>query len=287
VFWRVDCADAVEWLNALEEGSVDLIVTSPPYECARLYLEDGEDLGIARAGEEWVAWMVQVCRAASRACKGLVAVVCDGQTNDFRYSPVPHMLAADLHRAGFNLRRTPIYRRSGQPGTGGPDWLRWDHEPVVCLTRPGRLPWSDPTACGHPPRYKPGGEVSHRTKDGSRVNAKCSTMPEPDGRRVKRQYKTPAKANPGTVIDCVVGGGRMGSKLAHEGEAPFPESLAEFFIRSFCPPGGLVADCFCGSGSAGAVAVRLGRRFLGCDLRPSQVELSRRRISEITEVKEA
>jgi hypothetical protein len=71
--------------------------------------------------------------------------------------------------------------------------------------------------------------------------------------------------------------------LAHENEVPFPEALAEFFVRSFCPPGGLVLDCFSGSGTTGAVAVRHGRRFAGCDIRPSQVELSRRRIeAEIT-----
>ena len=61
----------------------------------------------------------------------------------------------------------------------------------------------------------------------------------------------------------------------------FPESLVEFFVKSFCPPGGVVVDPFSGSGTTGAVAVRLGRRFLGCDVRQSQVELSRRRIASV------
>jgi DNA modification methylase len=71
----------------------------------------------------------------------------------------------------------------------------------------------------------------------------------------------------------------MGDALAHESEAPFPELLAEWFVRSCCPPGGIVCDLFSGSGTTGAVAVRLGRRFVGCDVRASQVELSRRRIA--------
>jgi DNA modification methylase len=89
------------------------------------------------------------------------------------------------------------------------------------------------------------------------------------------------------VIDCgAVGGGNMGSALCHENEAPFPESLAEFFVRSFCRPGGLVCDPFSGSGTTGAVAVRHGRRFVGCDLRASQVELTRRRIAgELSEAR--
>ena len=52
---------------------------SPPYEGARLYLEDGRDLGIARDTEAWVAWMVQVVKASLRVCRGLVAFVVEGQ----------------------------------------------------------------------------------------------------------------------------------------------------------------------------------------------------------------
>lgn len=92
----------------------------------------------------------------------------------------------------------------------------------------------------------------------------------------------PALANPGNLIHRHVGGNQMGSRMAHENVAPFPEALVEFFVRSFCPPGGLCCDPFSGSGTMGAVAVRLGRRFTGCDLRPSQVNLSRRRIQEET-----
>jgi site-specific DNA-methyltransferase (adenine-specific) len=130
---------------------------------------------------------------------------------------------------------------------------------------------------GHPPKWAPGGNPSHRCKDGQRVNARLRTGPD-EGE--KQHYKPPKLANPGNIVHCKVGGGLIGSKLAHENEAPFPEALAEFFIRSFCPCGGLVLDCFSGSGTTGAVAIRHGRRFAGCDIRASQVELSRRRIEE-------
>jgi site-specific DNA-methyltransferase (cytosine-N4-specific) len=310
--WRVDQADCLDWLAALPEGCADLCFFSPPYEQARTYQENGVDLGIARNTDEWVRWMVAVFRACRRACRGLVACVCEGQTKGYRYSAGPLLLAADLHRAGFHLRKPPIFHRVGTPGSGSKDWLRNDYELILCTTRGGRLPWSDPTACGHPPKYKPGGDPSHRMKEGSRVNGKRHTKRRADGTTEGQVYKPPKIANPGNVIqqaysaedlerlamqrytaeeaaavwaergdvvDCNVGGGRMGSTLAHENEAPFPEHLAEFFVRSFCPPGGLIIDPFCGSGTTGAVAVRLGRRFLGCDLRQSQVDLSRRRLA--------
>lgn len=72
----------------------------------------------------------------------------------------------------------------------------------------------------------------------------------------------------------------MGSSLAHENEAPFPESLADFFIRSFCPPGGIVMDPFSGSGTTAAAAIKSGRNYIAMDIRESQVDLTNRRCEE-------
>ena len=72
----------------------------------------------------------------------------------------------------------------------------------------------------------------------------------------------------------------MGSRLSHENEAPFPEKLAQFFIRSFCKPGGIVCDPFMGSGTTAAVALQEWRRWIGCDIRQSQVELTELRVQE-------
>jgi DNA modification methylase len=73
-----------------------------------------------------------------------------------------------------------------------------------------------------------------------------------------------------------------GDEFASKNEAPFPEALAEFFVLSFCPPGGLACDPFSGSGTTAAVAKKHGRNFTGCDLRLSQVELGRRRLESVT-----
>ena len=72
----------------------------------------------------------------------------------------------------------------------------------------------------------------------------------------------------------------MGSNLAHENKAPFPERLAEFFVRSFCPPEGTVLDPFSGSGTTARVAQRFGRGFIAIDVRQSQCELTERRLAE-------
>lgn len=305
---QIICGDYLEVMKDWPDNCVDLVFGSPPYEDARTY---GIDFNLK--GQKWVDWMVEVYKESLRVCKGLVAFVVEGKTKKFRYSATPIFLMADLHRAGIHLRKPPIFQRVGIPGSGGPDWLRNDYEFIVCATSGGKLPWSDNKACGHPPKYAPGGEMSHRISSGKRVNQWGGGMSHPcgprkkngsrgtyerpshklatktgsprrtNGSREQQEYVPPTKANPGNIIHCKVGGGALGSPLAHENEAPFPERLAEFFIRSFCPPDGVVLDPFLGSGTTAAVAHKTERRWMGIDVRQSQVDLSNRRMAELFE----
>lgn len=283
--WSVDVCDCLDWLKSMPDKSVDLIITSPPYEAARAY-----GVGFKLKGQDWVDWAVERYVECVRVCRGLVAWVVEGQTRKFRYSAAPALLMADLHRKGIKLRKPPAFCRVGIPGSGGPDWLRNDYEQIICASD-GRLPWSDNTACGSVPKYAPGGEFSHRMRNGKRVNDKMvyeitstSGYKGGDTESVKKKkYTPPQKANPGNLIRGVVGGGKMGSKLAHDNEAPFPEWLVEFFVKSFCPPGGMVCDPMVGSGTSLSVAVRLGRKGIGCDNRESQKTLTQKRMAEMYE----
>lgn len=361
---HIACMRALYFLRGLPSDSVDLIFTSPPYEDCRLYGE----LGFRLKGQAWVDWIMELWPECQRVCKGLVAFVVEGKTTNYRWSATPALLMADLHRAGFKLRNPSDFIRVGIPGSGGPDWFRNDKEFIVCTTR-GKLPWSDNTVCGHPPLWAPGGAMSHRLKDGQRVNQwgqgvgggnqrrqngerQKSGRPsherlrikggspkdsvrdrdkwggtgnrtgmqgrKPNGehkRRVTRgkkdgdtqntdSYNPPVLANPGNVQMAtytadqvaaileqyergdwsrhIVGGGVMGHPSATENEAPFPLTLPERYIRSCCPPDGIVCDPFLGSGTTGHAAILWRRRFIGCDLRAGQVEIARNRLSGIT-----
>jgi site-specific DNA-methyltransferase (adenine-specific) len=300
--WYIECADCIEWMARQPDDSIDLLLTSPPYEDARTY-----SIAFALRSEEWVKMMFDLVAIASKKVKGPILINCEGKTEDFSYSCTPYLLMADLRRAGFNLRKPIAFHRVGIPGSGGSDYLRADWEPIVCVTRPGRLPWSDNTAMGKPPRWAPGGEMANRMTNGERVNAKKKVTRfghATDGQVKGGHERDIVKiANPGSWVQewytpdevaakikeasdamhCIVGGGVMGSDLAHKNEAPFPERLAEFCIRSFCPEDGVVCDPFSGSGTVAAVAIKFGRRFKGCDIRPCQVELTTRRIKDEAE----
>jgi len=274
--------DCLQYLRELPDNSVDMVMCSPPYEDARTY-----GIDFKAKGEEWVKWAMVRYLECYRICRGLVCWVVEGRTRDFAYSATPLLLAADLHRYGVKLRKPVVYGRVGIPGSGGTDWLRNDWEPMICATH-GKLPWSDNTVCGTECSQPPGGRLSNRTSSGERVHGGRSGEIEKqaDGRKgIRRKngelYEL-TRANPGNV--CWVGaagGGKLGSKIAHENEAPYPEFLCNFIIRTFCPPGGTVLDPFCGSGTTLASAIKNGRKGIGIDIRQSMAELTVRRLAEI------
>lgn len=310
--YEVHTGDCLDYMLRQPVDKFDLCFGSPPYEDARTY-----GIGFNLKGQQWVDWMVERIIQMVRVTKGLVAMVVEGKTKNFRWSGTPALLQADLIRSGVTLRKPPIFHRVGIPGSGGPDWLRNDYEFIVCCTSGDKLPWSDNVAMGEPARWAPGGQMSYRNRDGRRKNNSAGpkakarwnrnqwggtgstterkknghrskkverpshTKRKPNGEIENQSYNAPAIANPGNVIKCDVGGGHMGDKLCHENEAPFPEKLAEFFIRSFCPPDGTVFDPFCGSGTTLAVAKRFKRNTLGIDVRESQVNLTKRRCKEV------
>jgi adenine-specific DNA-methyltransferase len=64
-----------------------------------------------------------------------------------------------------------------------------------------------------------------------------------------------------------------------------PEALLERIIKASSNEGDLVLDCFIGSGTTAAVAEKLGRRWLACDLGRFAIHTSRKRLLSIPRVK--
>lgn len=59
------------------------------------------------------------------------------------------------------------------------------------------------------------------------------------------------------------------------GTSIFDPVLCELSYRWFCPPGGLILDPFAGGSVRGIVASKLGREYVGVELRREQVEANR------------
>ena len=304
------CGDCLDVMRSFSEPIADVTITSPPYEDARTY-----GINFKLKGQTWVDWCVPRVIEMCRVTDGLVFFNAAGKRRDWKYSPVVEWLVTELTKnCGIVCGPAPyVFHRIGIPGSGSGKYHRRDWEPVYVFARPECVPpkWTDNTAMGHKPKWGPGGEMSNRLSNGSRVNQwgptsntgagrkrngalkngghrpshvyadRLHTKTKANGEMEVQGYSVPAIADPGNVIRCIVGGGHMGSKISHENEACFPEELPEFFIRSYCPPNGRVFDPCMGSGTTAAVAVRTGRRFIGCDIRQSEIEKTRRRLKTV------
>jgi site-specific DNA-methyltransferase (adenine-specific) len=60
-----------------------------------------------------------------------------------------------------------------------------------------------------------------------------------------------------------------------------PVGLLEILIRASCPFGGLVGDCFAGSGAVGDACRLSDRRYVGCEINPAMAQRARDRIAAI------
>jgi DNA methylase len=112
-------------------------------------------------------------------------------------------------------------------------------------------------------------------------HTKRKTTAQPNGRMEEQWYAPPETSNPGNVIKARVGGGHLGSKLAHDSEAPMALAVAERFVCWYAPEDGIILDPFCGSATTGHAAKMHGRKFIGCDIRPQQVELASKRLMSV------
>jgi DNA modification methylase len=65
-----------------------------------------------------------------------------------------------------------------------------------------------------------------------------------------------------------------------------PEALLKRIILASSNPGDLVADFFCGSGTTLAVAEKLGRRWIGCDISRYAIHVTRKRLLDIENSKD-
>jgi len=269
--WSVDQADVLTWLESLPANSLDFVFGSPPYAGKGKRYRDvaaNRDWGVF----DWVQWMFDVSTAAVKACKGDVMWVLNGFYQKGEYHPAVEGLIWKWYekrvtmpdRSLYVLDRPCIWYKNAPPNRK--DYFGNDWEFVVCFRKAGKREVWDWESIAEAPKHKTGGRFRQRDAKGER--------------KLGNAYPKGKLTRPRDVVRVTVGGGHMGSKLAHQNEAPFPEKLVERFLLALSPAGGIVCDPFVGSGTTLKVALKYGRRFVGCDIRESQVDLSTLRAAE-------
>lgn len=275
---RFILGDVVEQLARLKTNSVNAVVTSPPYHGKmRRY---GSRAKMSKT--EWAAWMARIVLDCCRISTGPVIVVANGCIQNGLYQPSLERLIVLLDDLQCPIYRPAIWYKNAPPTTGKYFVNDWE----FCCAFGAKPVWNW-EAIAKPPKFKPGGKFRQRGANGERP--KESKLVDYNPAKLARPRDvicTPVDTVKGgsPMFRCLVGGGQLGSKLAHDNEAPYPESVPEPFILSLTNEGDTVLDPFSGSATTGAVAVKHGRSYIGIDNRQSQIDLGKRRVAEAKKV---
>jgi DNA modification methylase len=250
----VTWGDSSEWLPKLPPASVDLFFTSPPYADARSYSRIHPDRYV-----EWFLPFSMSMLAATKESGSLVLniknrVANSGPLKGQRH-PYVYELVIALQHQGWRWIETYIWAKPnavpGKFGTRTKDAFEY----VYHFAK--GVPYFDLDSVRIP--YKTSqSEIDRRMLD---VRGRRNTA-SGFGRDRTKTYSR-GGADPGNVIH-VPQTYNQHKGVAHT--APMPEGLAEFFVRTMSPPGGVVLDPFAGGGTTSVVARRLGRMSGGIEL---------------------
>ncbi len=243
-------ADVLALLGRLPTGSVDLVVTDPPYAIAKAEWDEFESI---EAYVEWCdTWLAEVARVlaphGSAYVCGFSEILADVKVRSARRFASCRWLIWS-YRNKANL---------------GKDWGR-SHESILHLRN--RVAKIDVDAVRIP--YN-----GHTTKYPARAQAVSSQYDR--GEKRDKWEPNPLGAKPRDVIEIPVICNGMTEKTPHATQKP--EALIEKLVLASSKPGQLVVDPFVGSGTTAVVAARLGRRWLAGDAEARYVGLTRERL---------
>lgn len=248
------CGDAVAVMQTFPSNSVDMVVTSPPYDAVRDY--KGFALDLHAAGRE-----------IHRVLKdgGVAAMVIQDQTKNFGKSLTSFKTIIDwCDSFGFKLFETVIYRKYGAEGAWWNKRFRVDHEYIPVFLKGDRPQFFNKEHLKIPSKH--GGKTL--TGGGTRLT---------NGVRIATRA---IKINPmkcrGTIWDYLTAGD--GSRLKHQHPATFPNQLPYDFLKCFAPEGSVVLDPFVGSGTTTVAAKNLGHRYIGIDIAPEYCTIAEKRM---------
>ena len=247
--------NSINVMRSVKTESVDLIVTSPPYDKMRDYN------GHSFTWQDFELLAPELYRVLKK--RGVMVWVVGDQTVDGSETLTSFRQALHFKSIGLKMWDTMIYHTSKPPLTHP----RYEQafEYMFVMTKGG----SPKTFNGIrvPKTWKPDGRTTKgfvREKNGARDMG----IARPD-------LKTKLKGNiwfypPGSYTDE--------EKWVHEHPAIYPYALARDHVQSWSKKGDLVLDPFAGCGTTGKAAKALGRNFIGIEISAKYAKLACRRI---------
>ena len=267
---KILLGNSIEILSGFESESIDLTVTSPPYDNLRTYNGKIKDEVIYEEGFSFP--FVEMARQLYRVTKkgGVVIWVVNDQVKNGGETGSSFRQALLFKEIGFTLYDTMIYHKNGAPF---PETGRYSQVFEYMFVFSKGQPKTINLLKDKPNRWAGHsnfGDPSKREKEGTLKKVDKFVVAE-FGTRYNVWYINNGK------------GFSSKDDIAFQHPAIFPESLAEDHILSWSKPGDVVLDPMCGSGTTLKMAKINGRNYIGIDINEEYVELSKKRI-ELGEV---
>jgi DNA modification methylase len=257
---RIICGDNVDIMQQMDADSVDLTITSPPYDNLRTY--NGYSFDFENVARE----LYRVTKPGG----AVVWVVADATVNGSE-TLTSFKQAIFFREIGFNVHDTMIYAKTNPFGSSGKGQLRYRQAfEYMFVFSKGKIATFNPQK---EPCVKAGKVEKSSTRkaaqaDGLSFDAKREIEVTINQEKVLRniwEYHT----------------GYMHSakdKIAFEHPAIFPEKLVNDHIISWSNPSDIVFDPFGGSGTTAKMAKLTGRQYISVDISEEYCELARKRL---------
>ena len=248
--------NCLEKMKDIPDGSIDLTVTSPPYDKLRTYNGNNE----LWSEEVWKSALQELFRVTKKG--GVVVWIVGDSTVNGSESGTSFMQALWAKECGFNLHDTMIWNKGS---FANPSSNRFHQVFEYMFVFSVGKPKTYNEILERKNKYIGKRGASGRDKDGNRKTGHSE---------VKREY-----GNLFNIWNISVGG-----NITYKGKcnhpAVFPEKIANDHIVAWSKQGDTVLDPFMGSGTTGKIAKQLGRNFTGIEIDAEYFEFAKSRINE-------
>jgi len=278
------CGDSRELLPRLDDGSVNLVVTSPPFALQRKKEYGNEDQ------DDYVDWLLEFGRAAFPKIADDGSFVLDLGGAYRKGEPVRSLYPYEVllrfcKELGYSLAEEFFWHNPSKL----PSPIEWVNKRKIRVKDSVNTVW---WFCKSP---YPKADVTRVLAPYSDRMKKLLQDPDsfytpkkrPSGHDIGRSF---ANDNGGAIPPNLLQFPNSESNSTYQRgckasgvkghPARFPEKLPEFFIKFLTDPGDLVLDIFAGSNTTGSVAERLERRWLSFDLDRTYLAASSFRFAE-------
>lgn len=257
--------DSRDKLRLLENESIDLIVTSPPYADQRKNTYGGI------SPDKYVDWFLPISKELYRVLKSdgsfilnIKEKVVDGERSTYVLE-----LILEMRKQGWLWTEEYIWhKRNSFPGKW-PNRFRDAWERLLHFTKNKKFNMYQEEVMIPVGNWVDSRLRNLSVEDHSRSSSGTgSSFGKDISNWVGRELVFPSN-----VLHLPTECGNKGHSAA------FPESIPDWFIRLFSQKGDTVLDPFMGSGTTVVVANRLGRHSIGIDILEENRELTRERLT--------